>query len=238
MSRALTTPAAQFLMLGLVLAAAGAGAPWFELTTTADSIGTTSAYSLLSYRQERCKYEGTPVVTTCETKATWYLSAGSIAPEFRSLAAAACVCWVGCALLAGAAIAALVASCSLHSAHCKSSSSSVARAVVAWFSCVLLFLGIVLGAANFAAVQKASGERPKVAAGPPLVGVGLLLTIVGSALLSAAACIGGRAAPPLNSSQQQHVVVVVPPSPHAEELQRAKMGALIASSSRKMRGLN
>ena len=234
MSRALATAAAQLLALGLVLAAAGAGAPWYVLTTTGGGVGTSYSCGLLWCKLERCKYEGTPVVTTCEFDTAWHLSAGTIASEFRSLVVAACVCWVGCALLAGAAIAALVASCSLHSAHCKSSSSSAARAVVAWFSCVLLFLGLVLGAANFATVYKNAPLKPKVAAGFPLVGVGLAVTIVGSALLSAAACIGGRAAPPLNSSQQQHVVVV--PSPHAEQqLQRAMQGVFAASSSRKLR---
>ena len=54
MSRALTTPAAQFLMLGLVLAAAGAGVPWHVYTIAGPGASGSYAYGLLAYTVDAC----------------------------------------------------------------------------------------------------------------------------------------------------------------------------------------
>ena len=66
-------------------------------------------------------------------------------------------------------------------------------------------MGLAVGAANFAAYLKNANPKPTVAAGPPLVGVGLALAVIGSALLSAAACTGGAgraAASPVSTNVQ------------------------------------
>ena len=225
MSRALAVAPAALLPLGLVLAAAGAGVPWHVYTIAGPGASGSYAYGLLAYTVDAC-FSG-----SCVRETVQYSSFGAVSPELKALVACAFVTWAGCALLAAAA----VASCAVAAARgqqqgacgqqqgacCRSSCGSIAGAALGWAGCVLLLVGLAVGTANFATVFKGAPDKPKLAAGSPLVGAGLALAVVGSALLSAAACSrggGGRAASPLNSSppppqlqQQLHVMVVASP---------------------------
>ena len=78
------------------------------------------------------------------------------------------------------------------------------RVRAGWLGSLLLLVGLIVGAGSFARLFKGSTDKIKVAAGPPLVGIGLVLAVAGSTLLTVAARAGGaaRTASPLNSAPQ------------------------------------
>lgn len=205
MSRALAAAPLVLLPLALVLAAAGAGVEWYVYTVSFSGDSVTASWGLLSYRYQFCS-QGACAATT------FVYTAMDLPPELKAIVASAFVIWLGCVLLLIAAVASGVAAY-------RKGCSLVAGAVVGWFGSLLLLVGLALSAANFSAFfKKTFGEPPsKTGAGAPLVGIGFVLAIVSSVLLSAAARAGagaGRAAFMLKSSQQQQVIDIIP-SPYA-----------------------
>ena len=220
--------AAILLALGFVLAVAGSLSPWSKFTAyTSSRAGFYVLTSLLWQKYESC-FDFSFTGTECETETDWFLliDADDLGPLLMAIIASAFIIWVGCVLLAIAAIT------TVGTARGRNCLSAGSRAAVACVGTALLLVGLIVATASLGKNTEFVPPRElSVGAGPPLVAVGTLLAIAGSALLTAAARNrgggSGGAPPALQSSPhvvrdfaapaQQLAVIVQSPS-HGRKL--------------------
>ena len=219
----LAGPYAAILMaLGFVLAAAGSFSPWFKFTSERGNFYAID--SLIWGKRETCSRPG----EGCEANTDWVFSydVDDLFPTFKAIMAGAVFIWAGCVLLAIAVIT------TVSTARGRNCLSAGGRAAVACVGTALLLVGLIVASAGFDKQNEFDLPRElSVGAGPPLVAVGTLLAIAGSALLTAAARNrgggSGGAPPALQSSPhvvrdfaapaQQLAVIVQSPS-HGRKL--------------------
>jgi hypothetical protein len=174
------------------MCAVGTGEDWYAYEYSfSDGALFPEVNALLYVRYPNGRLSPNGITGNGGSETIYYLDGGLRKVGAKSVVACAFMLWAGSALLLAAA--GVLGAVATGRARCR----TAVPLALGWAGCIFLLIGFTVALAKFALRAEfyarfiEGGETYRAAAGPPLVGVGLVFAVATTALASVAAAAAG-----------------------------------------------